>query len=198
MDLHPITAESFAIIDAEIGEHAFPPAEYQIVRRVIHATADFEYQHLLRFEHGAIPAALAAIRAQTPVIVDVQMVKVGVAGSLGDHPLICALEAGIIPQAGQTRTEAGLLGLSARYPEAIYVIGNAPTALLALVEAIRAGRAHPALVVGVPVGFVQVIPAKKALASLAIPQIRVEGRKGGSPVAAAIVNALMALSTAAS
>jgi precorrin-8X/cobalt-precorrin-8 methylmutase len=191
--LHPITAESFAIIDREIGTHGFAPAEYRVVRRVIHATADFDFKDLLRFEHGALESGIAALHRGVPVIVDVQMVRCAVATAAGDHPLLCALDGSPPPGPGKTRTEAGLAALVACHPQAIYAVGNAPTALLALVAAIRRGAARPALVVGVPVGFVRVEESKRALACTAVPQIRSEGRKGGSPVAAAVVNALFAL-----
>lgn len=193
--LHPITAQSFAIIDAEIGPHDFDSKEYRVIQRVIHSTADFEFKHLVRFEHGAMASGLAALGGNVPVIVDVQMVRVAVAGLLASLgcPLLCALDEPVEVAPGQTRTEAGLLALIYRYPEAIYVIGNAPTALLALVDAVSRGEASPALIIGVPVGFVQVVQAKQALAQTRVPQIRTEGRKGGSPVAAAIVNALVTL-----
>ncbi len=193
MKLHPITAESFAIIDAEIGPHTLTDSEYRVVRRVIHSTADFEYKDLLRFEHGAIEQGVQALRAGIPVVVDVQMVKSGVTGVALTNPLYCALDAGTMPGPGETRTEAGLNALVKRFPQAVYVIGNAPTALHALARAIHRGDARPALVVAVPVGFVQVVQAKAAIGKLAVPQIRVEGRKGGSPVAAGIINALASL-----
>jgi precorrin-8X/cobalt-precorrin-8 methylmutase len=198
MDLHPITAASFALIDQEIGAHAWSEQEYAIVRRAIHATADFELKDLFHFSPGAIAAGLKALRSGTPVIVDVRMVAVAVATALTycHSPLFCAIEQnhpedGLSP--ATTRTAAGLLPLIRQFPQGIYVIGNAPTALLTLVDQIRLAQADPALVIGVPVGFVAVEQAKQSLADLTIPQIQVKGRKGGSPVAAAIVNALVHL-----
>jgi precorrin-8X/cobalt-precorrin-8 methylmutase len=195
MDIHPITAQSFALIDQEIGPHSWSEQEYAIVRRAIHTTADFELKDLFHFSPGAIEAGLTALRQNIPVIVDVQMVAVGIASTLakaGKPKAHCALD---YPGEGPTQTAGGLLTLSRLYPQGLFVIGNAPTALLALVEQIQAGKVQPALVIGVPVGFVAVEEAKQALAALDIPQIQVRGRKGGSTIAAAIVNALLHLAS---
>jgi precorrin-8X/cobalt-precorrin-8 methylmutase len=188
--------QSFAVIDREIGEHNFSPAEYAIVRRVIHSTADFEFARLIRFSEGAITSGITALRHRTPIITDVGMVKQGVAGMVAKtfgNPLIAAVEQVSEALAGKTRTETGLLQCFEQYPDAIYAIGNAPTALLALCTQLEAASIPPALVIGVPVGFILVIESKEALAQTSVPQIRVEGRKGGSPVASAILNALMVL-----
>jgi precorrin-8X/cobalt-precorrin-8 methylmutase len=188
--------QSFAVIDREIGKHNFNLAEYAIVRRVIHSTADFEFAQLIRFNEGAIASAIKAIPQQTPIITDVGMVKQGVAGMVAKtfgNPLIAAVEQVSEALPGKTRTETGLIQCFEQYPGAIYVIGNAPTALLALCAQLPISPIQPALVIGVPVGFISVIESKEALAQTSVPQIRVEGRKGGSPVAAAILNALMVL-----
>jgi precorrin-8X/cobalt-precorrin-8 methylmutase len=129
-------------------------------------------------------------------LVDVTMVRQGIVGLVGRtfaNPILTAVTLGEAPGPGQTRTQVGLLQGLAQAPGAIVVIGNAPTALLALADQIAAGRVQPALVIGAPVGFVAVETAKQRLAQLAVPQIRVEGRKGGSAVAAAILNALVVL-----
>lgn len=194
--MHPIMAASFAQIDRELGAHGLSPEVYAIVRRVIHSTADFDYPMLVQCEPGAIAQALTALRQQTPIIVDVTMVAQGIKTVLGQtfqNPLVSAVAQAKTADPGKTRTETGLLRCVERYPNAIYVVGNAPTALLALCQQIRLKKAQPALVVGAPVGFISVLESKAALAELAVPQIRVEGRKGGSPVAAAIVNALLVL-----
>lgn len=197
--LHPILQQSFAVIDQEIGAHGFGPAEYAIVRRVIHSTADFEFKHLLRFSPDAISSAIAALRQQAPIIADVSMVKQGIVGLAArtfGNPVISAVEQATEALPGKTRTETGLLRCFEEYPDAIYAIGNAPTALLALCHSLshlRQPIAQPALVIGAPVGFISVEASKAALAQTPVPQIRVEGRKGGSPVAAAIVNALLIL-----
>jgi precorrin-8X/cobalt-precorrin-8 methylmutase len=196
LPIHPIMEESFAAIDREIGEHNFSPSEYAIVRRVIHSTADFEFKHLIRFSPTAIAVGINAIQRRVPIITDVGMVKQGIAGLVGqtfDNPLISAVERASAALPGKTRTETGLIECAAEFPEAIFVIGNAPTALLALCDEIQKPTLAPALVVGAPVGFISVIESKAALAQTTVNQIRVEGRKGGSPVAAAIVNALIVL-----
>ena len=193
---HPIVEQSFAIIDREVGQHSLDPQEYAIARRVIHATADFEYLKLLKFSNRAIDAGIAAIRAQSPIITDVTMVKQGVKSLVTktfDNPLVAAIDLAPTANPGKTRTETGLLECCSRYPQGIYVIGNAPTALLALCDRIANSQIMPALVIGVPVGFVAVIESKQALAQLDVPQIIIEGRKGGSPAAASILNALMVL-----
>ncbi|MEM9568299.1 MAG: precorrin-8X methylmutase [Cyanobacteria bacterium P01_E01_bin.34] len=208
--MHPITAASFEAIDREIGPHSWTEREYAIVRRAIHSTADFDFNHLFRFSNGAIAAGIRAIQTGTPVVVDVHMVEAGVKTSLSRSrcPLYCAIAhapntdsynetSGSHPVSpsplGLTRTAAGMRALAIRYPNSVFVVGNAPTALLELVRSSEAQEIAPALIVGVPVGFISVKQAKSALADVRIPQIVVQGRKGGSPVAAAIVNALVEL-----
>lgn len=188
--------QSFAVIDREIGEHSFSPAEYAIVRRVIHSTADFEYKHLIEFSSDAIAAGITALQQRVPIVTDVSMVKQGIAGLIAktfDNPLISAVDRAKTVLPGKTRTETGLLECWKQFPEAIYVIGNAPTSLLALCEQLSKTSVIPALVIGAPVGFISVIESKAALAQTSVNQIRVTGRKGGSPVAAAILNALIML-----
>lgn len=193
---HPIVQQSFKIIDQEIGSHRFTPAEYNIVRRVIHSTADFDFTQLMYFSPGVIEQSVTAIQQGIPIITDVTMVKQGIQGMVKktfDNPLFSAIEYAEAALPGKTRTETGVLNIAQRFPNSIFVIGNAPTALLSLCELIDQSIVHPALVIGVPVGFVSVVESKIALAQRSVPQIRVEGRKGGSPVAAAILNALMIL-----
>ncbi len=198
LPVHPIMQQSFAVIDREMGAHSFSPDEYAIVRRVIHSTADFEFKELIRFSPGAIEGAIVALQAGVPIIVDVGMVKQGVAGLVKQtfgNLLISAVEQVTEAPIGKTRTETGLIQCLERYPKAIVAIGNAPTALLALCSHIAESPSKqlPGLVIGAPVGFISVVESKAALAKTAFPQIRIEGRKGGSPVAAAILNALLVL-----
>ena len=194
---HPILEQSFAIIDQEVPEHNLNPWEYQIARRVIHTTADFDYLHLLQFSPGVIESAITALKQGTTIITDVTLVKQGISTLITrtfNNPLIVALDSITEVQAQKTRSEAGMEICFADHPNAIYVIGNAPTALLALCRDISSTGNHPSLIIGAPVGFVAVEESKKALSNLAqVPQIRVTGRKGGSTVAAAIVNALLVL-----
>lgn len=190
--------QSFAVIDREIGTYKdkFSPAEYAIVRRVIHSTADFEFQHLIRFSPNAIEAGIQAVRDRVPIITDVGMVKQGVVNLLRktfDNPLISAVEGVEVALPGKTRTETGLIKSYEKFPTAIFAIGNAPTALLALCQELESASTLPALVIGAPVGFISVVESKAALARSPVNQIRVEGRKGGSSIAAAILNALIML-----
>lgn len=195
---HPIVEESFAIIDREVGEHSLNPLQYAIARRVIHATADFDYLNLLRFSPEAINLGIKNLRQRVPIVTDVTMVKQGIHNLVAktfNNPIITAIEQADVADPGKTRTETGLLRCWSQYPQAIYVIGNAPTALLALCNQLSHSIIKPGLVIGVPVGFVSVIESKQALANLDVPQITVEGRKGGSPAAASILNALLILAT---
>jgi len=140
----PIVAESFALIDQEVGPHQLSPAEYAVVRRVIHSTADFEFKDLVRFSPGAIAQGVAALRAGTTILVDVTMVRQGIVGLVGRtfaNPILTAVTLGEAPGPGQTRTQVGLLRALAEAPGAMVVIGNAPTALLALADQITVAAA---------------------------------------------------------
>ncbi|MDJ0659828.1 MAG: cobalt-precorrin-8X methylmutase [Crocosphaera sp.] len=193
---HPIVEESFRIIDQEIGQHNLSLLQYQIARRVIHSTADFEFINLLKFGLNPIEHGINSLREKTPIITDVTMVKQGIINLVSktfNNPIITAIEKAPKALPGKTRTETGLLECYQQYPQGIYVIGNAPTALLALCEQITQTKLKPSLIIGVPVGFVSVLESKRMLAEIAVPQIRVEGRKGGSSVAAAIINTLLIL-----
>ncbi|MBW4662751.1 MAG: cobalt-precorrin-8X methylmutase [Chroococcus sp. CMT-3BRIN-NPC107] len=197
LPIHPIMVQSFAAIDREIGTHNFTTSEYAIIRRVIHSTADFDFKELIYFSPTAIASGVAAIRRGVPIVTDVSMVKQGIVNLVAqtfNNPIISAVEqASVALVPGKTRTETGLIECWRQFPEAIYAIGNAPTALLALCNELKSSSISPALVIGAPVGFISVVESKAALANTAVNQIRVEGRKGGSPVAAAIVNALIAI-----
>ena len=195
LPIHPIMVQSFAAIDGEIGAHNFNPLEYAIIRRVIHSTADFEFKELIYFSTGAIASGVAALRRGVPIITDVSMVKQGITNLVAqtfNNPIISAVERVSVALPGKTRTETGLMECWREFPEAIYVIGNAPTALLALCNELNTSI-NPALVIGAPVGFISVVESKAALANTPVNQIRIDGRKGGSPVAAAIVNALITI-----
>jgi precorrin-8X/cobalt-precorrin-8 methylmutase len=196
MEWHVTDAQSLAIIDREIGDHVFSPAEYEIVRRVIYATADFEYKSLLRFSERALQAAAAALAARTTVIVDVPMVQVGIASDVQNtfaNPVFCSLDAITRPQDEKTRVAWGIETLAKRYPEGIFVIGQAQTAIATLVDLIEAEEIKPALVIATPAGFVNVDSAKERLRDSLIPNITIEGRKGSAVVAAAIIDGLIDL-----
>lgn len=193
---HPILVESFAAIDREIGSHDFTPEEYAVVRRAIHSTADFEFKELLVIQEKAIASGIAALQRGCPIVTDVSMVAQGIRSLVSKtfkNPIISAVEQAAIALPGKTRTETGLLQCWKRHPDAIYVVGNAPTALMALCEQMQATQHYPPLVIGAPVGFISVVESKEKLAQTPVLQIRVNGRKGGSAVAAAIVNALIML-----
>ncbi len=196
MEWHVSDAQSLAIIDREIGDHLFSPAEYEIVRRVVYATADFEYKSLIRFSNQAMQSGAAALAARTTIVVDVPMVQVGIAPHIQNkfaNPVYCSMEAITRPQREKTQAAWGIETLARRYPEGIFVVGQAQTALTALVELIESEEIKPALVIGTPSGFVGVDAAKARLNDSMIPHIRVDGRKGSAVVAVAIVNGLVDL-----
>jgi precorrin-8X/cobalt-precorrin-8 methylmutase len=196
MEWHSSDAQSLAIIDREIGDHGFSPAEYEIVRRVIYSTADFEYKSLIRFSELALQSGAAALAARTTIVVDVPMVQVGITTNIQttfSNPIYCSMEAITRPQKEKTRAAWGIETLARRYPEGIFVVGQSQTALSILVELIEAEEIKPALVIGTPAGFIDVEVIKARLNDSLIPHIRTEGRKGSAVVAAAIVTGLVDL-----
>ncbi|WP_088892048.1 precorrin-8X methylmutase [Leptolyngbya ohadii] len=196
MEWHITDAESLRVIDTEIGEHSFSPSEYEIVRRIIYATADFEYKSLIRFSDQALQGGAAALAARSTIVVDVPMVQVGITPIIQStfaNPVYCSMDAHTRPQREKTRVAWGIETLAKRYPEGIFVIGQAQTALVELVKLIEAEEIKPALVIGTPAGFLGVDEAVKRLKDSLVPHIRIEGRKGSAVVAAAIVNGLVDL-----
>ncbi|MGV1098556.1 precorrin-8X methylmutase [Thiovibrio sp. JS02] len=204
-EIHPleIEAESFRIIKEELGPTKMDPWTFAVVQRVIHASGDFAFAENLRFHPRAIEAGLAAIRAGRNVLVDVNMGAVGVSGALlakWGGRVLCGVSdpevARLARERGQTRSEVAMeqaLGENV----GIVAIGNAPTALLKVMAlAAENPSLRPDLIVGVPVGFVNAAESKELLAGQDYPFITSLGRKGGSPVAAAIVNALLRLAGA--
>ncbi|MEB3339704.1 precorrin-8X methylmutase [Okeania sp.] len=196
MEWHITDAQSLGIIDREIGLHALSPAEYEIVRRVIYATADFQYKSLISFSEHALQSGAAALAARTTIVVDVPMVQVGITPVIQNtfaNPVYCSMDAITRPQKEKTTAAWGLETLAKRYPEGIFVIGEAQTALSTIVDLIEAEEIRPALVVGTPSGFVGVDVAKSRLNDSMVPHIRIDGRKGSAVVAVAIVNGLVDL-----
>ncbi len=196
MEWHITDAQSLGIIDREIGPHALSPAEYEIVRRVIYATADFEYKSLISFSEHALQSGAAALAARTTIVVDVPMVQVGITPVIQStfaNPVYCSMDAITRPQKEKTNAAWGIETLARRYPEGIFVIGQAQTALSAIVDLIEAEEIKPALVIGTPSGFVGVDVAKSRLYDSMIPHIRIDGRKGSAVVAVAIINGLVDL-----
>jgi precorrin-8X/cobalt-precorrin-8 methylmutase len=196
MEWHATDAHSLGAIDREIGDHIFSPAEYEIVRRVIYATADFEYKSLIRFSDQALQTGAAALAARTTIVVDVPMVQVGITPTIQNtfaNPVYCSMDALTRPQKEKTRAAWGIETLARRYPEGIFVVGEAQTALMSLVELIEAEEIRPALVIGTPAGFVGVDVTKERLNDSMVPHIRTAGRKGSAVVAVAIINGLVEL-----
>jgi precorrin-8X/cobalt-precorrin-8 methylmutase len=188
---------SFKIIEEEAGPHEFSDAQWQIVRRMVHTSADFDYLLSVRFHPRAIEAGLSAIRGGKPVFTDTQMAKAGISRhhlqpfGVTVHCLIGDKRvSGLAQSRGITRARAAVDAAGADLEGGIYVVGNAPTALLRLIELVQADQAHPALIVGLPVGFVNAAESKQALLELDAPYITNVGRKGGSNLAASVVNAL--------
>ncbi|MFM7449890.1 MAG: precorrin-8X methylmutase [Leptolyngbyaceae cyanobacterium] len=196
MEWHITDAQSLALIDREIGDHTLSPSEYEIVRRVIYATADFSYRSSIRFSEMALQAGAAALAARSTIVVDGEMVQVGVAASIQQtfaNPVYCCLHTPTLPQKEKTRAVWGMETLAHRYPEGIFVIGQAQTALVALVDLIEAEAIRPALVICTPAAFVDAELAKQRLTESLVPHIFTIGRKGHAVVAAAIVDGLVDL-----
>ncbi|MDD2541583.1 MAG: precorrin-8X methylmutase [Desulfuromonadaceae bacterium] len=199
-----IEEKSFRIIDAEAGDHGWPKAEWQLVRRAIHTSADFEYIQSMVFSGNAIEKAVAALKSGTGIVTDTNMALAGISKPRL-ATLQCTVSCHIADQdvteqaraEGITRSIAAMRNAAKNTDNRIFVIGNAPTALFELLQLIGTGQAKPALIIGLPVGFVGAEESKNALASdtHGIPYITNIGRKGGSNVAAAIVNALAILAT---
>ncbi|MGN1347122.1 MAG: precorrin-8X methylmutase [Eubacteriales bacterium] len=196
-DPKEIEKRSMEIIENELTVK-IPDENKAVVKRVIHCTADFDYAVNLAFSDGAVAKALDALRNGCDIVTDTQMAKSGInkaaAGKLGCE-IHCFMSdpdvADMAQSRGCTRAAASMEKASQLTKPLIFVIGNAPTALLALRDQIDAGRIKPELVIGVPVGFVNILEAKDAIMQAGVPYIVARGRKGGSNVAAAIVNALM-------
>lgn len=198
-----IEDESFSIIDREAGPHSYSPGEWQVVRRVIHATADFEFKELVRFSPDAITDGIRALRGGSPVLADVKMILAGLNEDrlaaygcrtycfISDEDVIAAAREAGSTRAIESMRKAHKLGL---LNGAIVAVGNAPTALLEVARLVREDGARPALVIGVPVGFVSAAESKEAVLELPVPYIAVRGRKGGSTIAVSIIHALLMLS----
>lgn len=194
-----IEAESFRIIERELGPTSFSAEEFAVVRRTIHATGDFSFAENLRFHPQAVAAGLAAIRAGKNILVDVNMAASGISANLlarfGGR-VICrvaeAETAALAKASGTTRSDAAI-ARSADDNIGIVAVGNAPTALLKAMALISQDVFVPDLVIGVPVGFVNAAESKALLAEQTYPFITALGRKGGTPVAVAAVNALLRL-----
>lgn len=200
-----IEAASFRIIDAEVGKHSWSPLEWPVVRRVIHTSADFDYVRSMAFSAGAVERGIVALRQQRGIVTDTTMALAGIGKERLARFKVAAscfvADPGVVRSAqeqGVTRSILAMRKGAADPGNGIFVIGNAPTALFELIRLIREEGVRPELIVGLPVGFVGAAESKVALLGLAgeypdIPIITNRGRKGGSNVAAAVVNALLIL-----
>lgn len=199
-----IESLSFKIIDQEAGSHDFSSEQWSVVRRMIHTTADFEYKEMIRIHTEAIRTGISAIRSGKTIITDTNMAKAGISmvelAKFGvsvkcfvNDPAVHE----IAKNNGTTRAKAAVDAAVGDMHDGIYVIGNAPTALLRLIELVENNTAHPALIIGLPVGFVNAAESKAALIKMNYPYISNVGRKGGSNVAASVVNALAKLAVLA-
>ena len=198
-----IERTSISIITRELDELGLtpPPETAVVVKRVIHTTADFDYAKNLRFTPGAVQAAVRALQRGAVIVTDTNMALAGISrpglAKLGCEAVCYMADPAVAEaakQAGTTRAVAAMHRAAREHPGAILAVGNAPTALLTIAEEIEAGL-RPALVIGVPVGFVNVVESKETLFAICeqhgVPAIAAMGRKGGSNVAAAICNALV-------
>jgi precorrin-8X/cobalt-precorrin-8 methylmutase len=196
MEWHITDAQSLAIIDNEIGEHSLSPSEYEIVRQVIYATADFEYKDLVRFSGNSLQSGASALATRATIVVDTPTVQAAIFPQISEtfaNPIYCGIEAITRPQKGKTQAAWGIETLAKRYPDAIFIIGESQTALATLVDLIESEDVKPALVIGTPAGFIDADVIKSRLHDSLIPHIRVDGRKGNAIAAAAIFNSLVNL-----
>ncbi len=193
-----IETRSFEIISSLLGETRLDPENELVIKRVIHTTADFEYVQNLVFSEHAVTRGIEALREGCDIVTDTQMARSGVnktiLGKLGGEVHCFMSDPDVAAEAkarGITRAIVSMERAAKLEKPCIFAIGNAPTALLSLHEQIVAGKLQPALVIGVPVGFVNVVESKEMIIASGIPHIVARGRKGGSNVAAAICNAML-------
>lgn len=197
-----IEARSMEIITQELGERRFPAEQLPIIKRVIHTSADFDYADNLRFSEGVVEQGVAAIRGGCTVVTDTQMAWSGVNKRVlerfGGKAVCFMSDPDVAAEAKArrvTRAAVSMERAAALEGPVIFALGNAPTALVRVCELIDEGKLAPALVIGAPVGFVNVVESKELLFAACetrgVPAIAAMGRKGGSNVAAAICNALL-------
>ena len=193
-----IEKRSFEIITELLGEKRFDPENEPVIKRAIHTTADFDYADNLVFSPHAVQRGMEALRGGCDIVTDTQMAKAGInktiLGRLGGQVHCFMSDEDVAREAkarGVTRAIVSMERAAKVGKPCIFAIGNAPTALICIRELIDAGKLTPALIVGVPVGFVNVVESKELILELDTPHIVARGRKGGSNVAAAICNAML-------
>ena len=193
-----IEKRSFEIITELLGDTPIAPENELVVKRVIHTSADFDYAKNLTFSEGAVAKGIAALRGGCDIVTDTQMARAGInktiLGKLGGEVHCFMSDPDVAAEAkerGITRAIVSMEKAAKLGKPCIFAIGNAPTALIAIKELMEAGKLHPALIIGVPVGFVNVVESKELIIGSEVPYIVARGRKGGSNVAAAICNAML-------
>lgn len=193
-----IEKRSFEIITGLLEGRVLDPENELVVKRVIHTTADFDYVDNLCFSEHAVTGGIEALRGGCDIVTDTQMARAGinktVLARLGGQVHCFMSDQDVVEEArdrGVTRAAVSMERAAGLGKPCVFAIGNAPTALLALHDLIAAGKAKPALIIGVPVGFVNVVESKERIMTAGVPYIVARGRKGGSNVAAAICNALL-------
>ena len=193
-----IEARSMELIGQELGDRPFPAEELSVVKRVLVTTADFDYADNLTFSPGAVAAGLSAIQAGCTIVTDTQMAFSGVnkrvLEKFGGRAVCFMSDPDVAAEAkarGETRATVSMEKAARLSGPLVLVVGNAPTALVRACQLMDEGKLRPALVIGVPVGFVNVVESKELLLTMPVPHIVARGRKGGSNVAAAICNALL-------
>jgi len=193
-----IEKRSFEIITEELGDRKLPKENELVIKRVIHTSADFDYVDNLKFSDNAVSRAIEALKKSCDIVTDTQMAKSGinktVLSSLGGS-LHCFMSdedvANEAKDRGVTRAVVSMEKAARLEKPCIFAIGNAPTALIRLKELLDEGKINPILIIGVPVGFVNVVESKELIMTTNAPYIVAAGRKGGSNVAAAICNAML-------
>ena len=193
-----IENRSFAIITELLGDTPLDPENAPVIKRVIHTTADFDYAQSLVFSPHAVEKGIQALKAGCDIVTDTQMAKAGInktaLGKLGGQVHCFMADEDVAQEAkarGITRAAVCMERAAKLEKPCVFAIGNAPTALIALKELMDGGKLTPALIIGVPVGFVNVVESKELILGTNVPHIVARGRKGGSNVAAAICNALL-------
>lgn len=193
-----IERRSFEIITEELGDKKLIPGTEAVVKRCIHTSADFDYADNLCFSEHVIEKSLEAIRNGACIVTDTQMAKAGInkkALARYGGEVYCFMSdeevARIAKEQGTTRATASMDKAASLDKKLIFAIGNAPTALVRLYELIQNGQLSPELIIGVPVGFVNVVQSKELIMEMDVPYIVAKGRKGGSNIAACICNALL-------
>lgn len=193
-----IENRSFEIIGEEMGEHQFSENELKIIKRIIHTTADFEYQNLTHIHPDAIRNGLEALKSGCDIYADTNMITMGVnkraLEKLGCRIYNLVNDEEVVKTAkeqGITRSMAGIDKAASDQRIKIFAVGNAPTALYRIMELEQQGKVHPMLIIGAPVGFVGAAESKEALLESGLVNITTRGRKGGSTIVVSIINALL-------